>query len=115
MGAYLALRVVSMPVLLFFFYGQAQHWFNDYAFMCYFFAYWAVYIASAVLLFFVCMEVFRSALSAFSGLLKLGIVVFRWAALVSVDRESCRHFPSRIAASSSFPTSPTVDAFGQHP
>jgi hypothetical protein len=43
-----------------------------------------VYIASAVLLFFVCIEVFRSALSAFSGLQRLGTVVFRWAALVAV-------------------------------
>ena len=30
MGAYLGLRLVSMPVLLVLFYGQAQHWFNDY-------------------------------------------------------------------------------------
>jgi hypothetical protein len=37
-----------------------------------------------VLLFFVCIEVFRSALSAFSGLQRLGTVVFRWAALASV-------------------------------
>jgi hypothetical protein len=43
-----------------------------------------VYIASAVLLFFVCMEVFRSALSAFSGLMRFGIVIFRWAVLASV-------------------------------
>ena len=49
----------------------------------YFYFYWAVYIASAVLLFFVCIEVFRSALSAFSGLQRLGTVVFRWAALAS--------------------------------
>jgi hypothetical protein len=83
MGAYLGLRLVSMPVLLFFFYGQTRHWFHNYAFLCYFFAYWAVYIACAVLLFFVCQEVFRSALAAFSGLQKLGIMVFRWAAFVS--------------------------------
>ena len=50
----------------------------------YFYVYWAVYIASAVLLFFVCIEVFRSALSAFPGLLKFGIVIFRWAILASV-------------------------------
>ena len=29
MGAYLGLRLVSMPVLLFFFFGEARHWFND--------------------------------------------------------------------------------------
>jgi hypothetical protein len=40
---------------------------NSYYAQVYFFGYWAVYIASAVLLFFICMEVFRSALSAFPG------------------------------------------------
>jgi hypothetical protein len=83
MGVYLALHVVAMPFLLFLFYGQARHWFNNYAFDMYFYCYWAVYIASAILLFFVCIEVFRSALSAFSGLQRLGTVVFRWATLVS--------------------------------
>jgi hypothetical protein len=83
MGAYLALRVASMPVLLFFFYGQTRHWFNDYSFSWYFYIYYAVYIASSVLLFFVCIEVFRSALSAFSGLQRLGTMAFRWIALVS--------------------------------
>jgi hypothetical protein len=83
MGAYLVLRLVSMPVLLVLFQGQAKHWFNDYAYMYYFSVYWAVYIASAVLIFFVCQEVFRSALSGFSGLQRLGTIAFRWAALVS--------------------------------
>ena len=30
------------------------------------------------------MEVFRSALSAFSGLMKFGLVIFRWAVLASL-------------------------------
>jgi hypothetical protein len=84
MGMYLALHLTAMPILLFLFYGQSHHWFNDYCFMMYSFCYWTVYIASAVLLFFVCIEVFHSALSAFSGLQRLGTVAFRWAALVSV-------------------------------
>jgi hypothetical protein len=84
MGIYLALRVGSMPVLLTLLYGQAQHWFNDYCFEMYFFGYWAVFIASAVILYFVCMEVFRSALAAFPGLMRFGIVAFRWAVLASV-------------------------------
>ncbi len=84
MGSYLALRVASAPVLLLLLEGQSRHWFNDYCFLMYFIAYWGVYIASAVLLYFVCVEVFRSALSSFTGLVKLGTVVFRWAALVSV-------------------------------
>jgi hypothetical protein len=84
LGAYLALHAASTPVLYFFLYGQSQHWLNDYCYVIYFFGYWAVYIASAILLFFVCMEIFRSALSAFTGLMKFGIVIFRWIVLASV-------------------------------
>jgi hypothetical protein len=84
MGAYLALRVASMPVLLFFLYGQSHHLFYRLSSVAYFYLYWAVYIASATLLFFVCMEVFRSALSAFPGLMKFGIMIFRWAVLASI-------------------------------
>jgi hypothetical protein len=83
MGAYLALRVASAPVLLVALYVVSQPWGQD-SFPVYFFSFWAVYIASAVVIFFVCMEVFRSALSAFSGLMKFGLVVFRWATLASV-------------------------------
>ncbi len=85
MNVYLALRVVSMPVLLGLLYLQAQpNGHQDFYFPLYFYAYWAVYVASAVSLFFVTMEIFRSVLSAFTGLMRLGIVVFRWAAVVSV-------------------------------
>lgn len=84
MSVYLLLRVVSMPFLLLLLFGQERHWLNDYCFLLYFVAYWGVYIASSVTLFFVSMEVFRSALIAFPGLLRFGLVVFRWAAVVSV-------------------------------
>jgi hypothetical protein len=83
MGAYLGLRIASAPMLVATFYLQAQSWGHSY-YAVYFFAYWAVYIASAILLLMVCMEVFRSALSALPGLMKVGIVIFRWAILVSV-------------------------------
>ena len=40
---------------------QAQPWYaQDVFFPMYFYRYWAVYIASAVALFFICIEVFRS-------------------------------------------------------
>lgn len=83
MGSYLALRVVSAPVLFILLTGdQIFHTLAWY--MAYFFVFWTIYIASAVLLFFICIEIFRSALSAFPGLLKFGIVIFRWAALASL-------------------------------
>jgi hypothetical protein len=79
MGAYLALRVTSTPLLLAILWW-GQHYYDS----AYFFGYYAVYIASAVLLFFVITEIFRAALSAFSGLQRFGTVIFRWAAVVSV-------------------------------
>jgi hypothetical protein len=81
MGIYLALRVVSMPALLTALYVQSQPWGRAY-YAVYFFAYWAVYVASAILLMLVCLEVFRSALSGLPGLMKIGIVIFRWAIVV---------------------------------
>jgi len=83
MGSYLALRVASAPILFVLLCLQAQPW-GQKLFVPYFFTYWAVYIASAILLFFICMEVFRSALASFPGLMKFGIVIFRWAVLASV-------------------------------
>jgi hypothetical protein len=83
MSSYLALRVFSMPVLLAALFMQGRPG-GDWFFPVYFYGNYAVYIASAILLFFVCLEVFRSALSAFSGLVRFGNVIFRWAAVVSV-------------------------------
>jgi hypothetical protein len=83
MSFYLGLRVISTPVLLAVLWVQSQPWGHGY-YVAYFFGYYANYIASAIVLFFVCFEVFRSALSAFSGLQRFGIVIFRWAAVVSV-------------------------------
>ena len=83
MGYYLALRVVSTPVgLLLLTAYQKNQSLNLY--MAYFLVFWGAYIVSAVLLFFVCVEVFRSALAAMPGLMKFGVVVFRWAAFVSL-------------------------------
>jgi hypothetical protein len=85
MSAYLALRVASVPVLLGLLYLQAQPTNNQaFFFPLYFYCFWAVYIASAVVLFFVTLEIFRFALGGFSGLMRLGTMVFRWVALVSV-------------------------------
>lgn len=85
MGAYLALRVISTPILSLL---LMTHLFGEQmqstAKLAYFIVYWTVYIISAGLLFFVSMEVFRSALSSLPGLMKFGIVIFRWAAVVSL-------------------------------
>lgn len=85
MNAYLILRVGSMPILLGLLFLQGEIWARlDVFSEMYFYAYWAVYIASAISLFFICIEVFRSALAPFAGLMKLATVIFRWATLASL-------------------------------
>jgi hypothetical protein len=88
MGSYLALRVISTPILSVLLMAELDANISEQmrrtAGQAYFFVFWAAYIVSAVLLFFICMEVFRSALSALPGLMKFGIVIFRWAAVVSL-------------------------------
>jgi len=89
MGAYLALRVATSPILSALLFGQTGGLSSsqDFARTCgqvYYFLYWADYIVSAVLLYFICLEIFRSALTSLPGLLKFGVVIFRWAVLVSV-------------------------------
>ncbi len=89
MGAYLAVRVVSTPIFSLLLMAQAGQLTSNpdmqqLAAQAYFFSFYAVYAASAVLLYFISLEVFRSALTALPGLLKFGIVIFRWAVLVSL-------------------------------
>lgn len=83
MGTYLALHVVFTPILV-----AAEYLYSrpggSIFFPVYYFGFWTLYIASAVTLFFVAIEVFRSALSPFSGLMKFGTVIFRWALVVSI-------------------------------
>jgi hypothetical protein len=87
MSLYLALRAISTPLLLLVLRAESLDWGHDhYAVLSkvYYFGFFATYLAAVVLLFFICVEVFRSALAAFPGITKLAIVIFRWAAVVSV-------------------------------
>lgn len=83
MSAYLALRVISAPILALLLFELPRGHYSAFAYQAYFFFYWSVYTASAVMLFFINIEIFRCALSSFPGLMKFGIIIFRWAVLVS--------------------------------
>jgi hypothetical protein len=81
LNRYLVLRVTATPVLVLVLQLQTHHLS---LFPVYFFGYWGVYITSAIMLLFVCIELFRAALSGFSGLMRFGTVIFRWAVVLSV-------------------------------
>ena len=95
---------------------SAQPWGHHYYAPIYFFPYWAVYIASAILLFFVCIEVFRSALAALPGLMKFGIVVFRWAIAGFAGSDLLVDFVLRTVGTVCHSRyRQGSDAFGEHP
>ena len=87
MGYYVALRAISTPLFLLLLYGLsrpgdgARHVLFS---KVYAFDYFVTYLAAAILLFFTCVAVFRAALSPFPGIARLAIVIFRWAAFVSL-------------------------------
>ena len=89
MGFYLAMRFVTSPVLTLLFFIQSMPWGRSSTpsylsvFAFYFYTFWAVYLASSVLFFFVCIEIIRSMLSGAPRLRKSGIVIFRWVVLAS--------------------------------
>ncbi len=83
MGTYLGLHLVSTPVLLLLLYEETRHANSSLLFRSYFFGYFGVYIASSILLLFISLEIFRTALVAFPGLLRIGLIIFRWAIVVS--------------------------------
>ncbi|MGD0347934.1 MAG: hypothetical protein ABSA85_14325 [Terracidiphilus sp.] len=83
---YLALRAFSTPILYVLLREMSQEWGHAHHFVLvkiYSFGFVGTNLAAAVLLFFICIELFRSALAAFPGITKLAIVIFRWAAFVS--------------------------------
>jgi hypothetical protein len=87
MSYYLALRAFSSPILYWMLRETSQEWGRVHRILLgeiYAVGFFATYLATAILLFFICIEVFRFALAAFPGITKFAIVVFRWAAVVSV-------------------------------
>jgi hypothetical protein len=84
-SSYLLLRALSGVFLLVVLGLESTRWGHvHYLDMVYFLGYFAMYAVSALLLFFICIEVFRAALVSFPSIAKLAIVIFRWAAAVSV-------------------------------
>ena len=50
----------------------------------FYYAYWLPTIVRAVVVFLICFEVFRSALSPFPGMVKIGVTILRWAVVISL-------------------------------
>lgn len=84
LSVYLVLRVVSYAILAALWHGAGfLHLSREAHYRIYFFAYWPFFLASAIAVFFVILELFKLALEPLPGLKRLGLVAFRWVACVS--------------------------------
>lgn len=55
-----------------------------FAYPCYFWAFWASYLAGSIAIFFVLYELFQRALDPLPAVQKMGKIVFRWVAGISI-------------------------------
>ncbi len=54
------------------------------AYKLYFYAYWSTFVLEAIISVYVVLGIFQLAMTPLPGLRKLGMLVFRWAAAISV-------------------------------
>jgi hypothetical protein len=83
MFSYLCVRAITAVIVEFLFYGPLLASPMTYT-KIYFVAYWTSCLASAVLLFLSCLDVYREAMAPLPGLARMGSTVFAWAAIASV-------------------------------
>ena len=83
---YLLVKIVCKPFLILLTYGQtsASVEIRQNCALFHQILFWTAYLACAILLFFICIEIFRSALRPYPALMKFGVVIVRWVAAVSV-------------------------------
>ncbi|HTJ30600.1 MAG TPA: hypothetical protein VL346_08875 [Acidobacteriaceae bacterium] len=82
LSSYLALRAITSILVWFLLYGPVLTTTRAYT-IAYFIVHWTSYLASAVLLFMSCLDVYREAMAPLPGLVRMGSTVFKWAALAS--------------------------------
>ena len=81
--SYLGMRAVTAVLVWFLLYGPMIASPESYT-KAYFLVQWISYPVAAVLLFLSCLDVYRQAMAPLPGLVRMGITVFRWAALASI-------------------------------
>jgi hypothetical protein len=85
LAALLATRLISAALLEpLYLYFPAMHLSPHQAYEFYFYIYWASDAIEALLGFGIILSIYRLAMSPLKGLEKLGMIMFRWAAAISV-------------------------------
>ena len=83
-GVLLSIRLLGDVVCLGLWEGSSLLIERHLAYKLYFYTFWSCFVLEAVISFYVVLGIFRLAMAPLPGLQKLGMLVFRWAAAISV-------------------------------
>jgi hypothetical protein len=84
LGSFLAVRAAS-GICLLYLHGPGLRWLGPaQAYRAYFGTYWVSFAMETVLEFLILYSLFRLIAGPLRGLLKLGTLIFRWAAVISI-------------------------------
>jgi hypothetical protein len=85
LGTFLGVRIVSNAFLTFLHVDSTLHPLSEHTFYrVYFYSYWISFAIESVLTLLIVYSVFRLAMAPLKGLQTLGMLVFKWAAGISV-------------------------------
>ena len=85
LATYFALRIASLVYLeAIYWIGGPLVYHTSARYTAYFYGYWIFYVACAITIFFVVQEVFKAVMGPVPGLRRLGLLIFRWVAVVTV-------------------------------
>ena len=80
----LAVRLLGDALCFVLMIGSSRVLERHFAYTLYFYTYWSSFVLEAVISMFVVLGVFQLAMTPLPGLKKLGMLVFRWAAAISI-------------------------------
>jgi hypothetical protein len=85
LGCFLAVRILSDSALIYLHKAAAAHSIGEHAaYQIYFYVYWPSFAVESVLALIVVYSIFKLAMAPLKGLQALGMLVFKWAAGISV-------------------------------
>ena len=84
LSSYLAVRIASNGILTYLYQAAGHSLTQQVAYHLYFYVYWISFAVESVLALLVVYGVFRLAMAPLKGLQTLGMLVFKWAAGISV-------------------------------
>ena len=98
LAAFLAVRVISLAILLPIIHMSGRQLSVRTAYHIYFYTYWSSYAIEAILGFGVIYSLYKMAMAPLKGLQRLGILMFRWAGGIALALATAMAFGPHVTS-----------------